>query len=262
MQTYAAFRSKPTIDLGRKLQKLAANSLNPSEILGADVASIIFADRSSFSVLLSKRVAESKRNYAIVQAALSLINRNHRGRLYEGFSPSGYSLGYVETYELDESVLVSCPRWVQASAIAQGYGRPVFMRKLSRVSASLAERSETQPKVLLLCAQELGAFGYLSRLNGPMGPPAFSAAERNVRQSKRLAMFNRILELDPNCDIALWTVGLYKYLDGHKEEGRSMILKAYPLLKKRPNAKDFADLVRDWLAKFSSDHRLTRCQLL
>jgi hypothetical protein len=249
LQRYSAFRSKPSLELARKLQKLAAESLNPCEILGADVASGVLGDRSEFSQLLAKRMAESKRNTAIVYASLKLIFQNNRGKAFEGFMGSGNSLGFVEPYELDEEVLMSCPAWVQALALVDGYGYPFQMRKLSRVSSALAAKSGNQVKILLVCAEELGAYGELTKPNGPRGKPAFTESEFQARNAKRMAMFRRILQLDPDCDIALWTIGLDLYYKGQRQEGRKMILRAYELLKRRPNAKDYTDLVRDWISK-------------
>lgn len=182
---FSSFKARPSLKEARALQDLASESLNPCEVIATDFASQVFSDRSEFSRKLARRAKQSKTNNAKIQSALTLIFRSKQSSKIKAAGGSGYSLSFVEPYELPEEVLLASPKWVMAVAVSTGMGFPEVMKKLHAYRKRWQKRDQS-PSRFSCCAlvkwvsmaitlgrtvyQEMCRFLMLPQLRGDMRP--------------------------------------------------------------------------------------------
>jgi hypothetical protein len=249
MAQFEAFRRSPSLSRARALQKLSLDQLSATEMLYADLASLVVNDRVHFVNEMMAKQSKSREAFVMVHLAARLMRTENTEQKIGKSYDLRYGFGFKAPDELDANAICRASTWAQVYFLVVADGDPRAMRAASKVSKVLSERFPRNVKIQLVCARELGQNGSERIGNAPSTGMVFSPAEAKERTEMEKKIYQRILAVDANCDIAIWAVGVSKYISGSQKEGREMIVRAYEMFKKRPTAKVYATMAAEFLSK-------------
>jgi hypothetical protein len=241
----AKFKLLPSVKQVRVLQSLAVRHENLAEILVADRASFVANDRLHLFKIIAEYSSKDSRCRAIASCAVEALRRFNE-RVIPGLSAD--RVGYyreLPVLKLRAEDLLEAPSWAKAIYMSLGWGRPDYLRNLARLSEKLVEERPASYTAYLYLAFSLKQNVSVGTGNGSL---RFIYSKEEFARNRELAAkaYERALQLNPSCDIAMYRVGCKLYLTD-KARGRELICRAIELLKKRPAASQYLKAAKEFL---------------